>query len=273
MLKPEDAEKVLTKDLANVIRKSQQGKPLTAAERALIQQTAAGGQVSGGNSAFAKTYEDLAQRLGLTRKTLQNASKRYPEEAPRPRADGRHDVAAWSEFVVVKNIARAAEHIAHAASIESEEEGPVTVTDWKAEELKLKCAKLEIENGKVAGELVAAADVEAGLSTMVAAFRQALNNFGPRLAQKVLNVADYHEAEEIVQGEINVLLRTLQNCDFLNEHAPDTVQTASPVVRAPAEVACELPDHKPKTRKAAKPQPKAPKKAAKKTAKKKGTKR
>lgn len=273
MLKPEDAAKVLTKDLANVIRKSQLGKPLTAAERALIQQVGAGGGMGGGNSAFTKTYDELAQRLGLTRKTLQNAGKRFPEEAPRPRADGRHDVAAWSAFVLEKNIARAAEGIANAASSEAADEGPVTVTDWKARELELKCAKLEIENGRVAGELVGAADVEAGLSTLVSAFRQALNNFGPRLAQKVLHVSDYHEAEKIIQTEIDVVLRTLANCDFLNEHAPETLRTAAPVVRSPVEVKAELPDHKPTKKGKLKAVPAAAKKQPKKAAKKKGEKK
>lgn len=265
MLKPEDAEKVLTKDLANVIRKSQQGKPLTAAERALIAQTAAGGQVVGGNSAYAKTYDELAQRLGLTRKTLQNAGKRHPEDVPRPRPDGRHDVGAWSEFVIRFNIARSAEGIANAASTESEQQGPITVSDWKAVELKLKCERLQIENGKVAGELVDGAEVEAGLSTLVAAFRQALNNFTPRLAAKILNVTDYHEAEEIIESEVNVVLRTLQRCEFMEAHGADTLATAAPVVVAPVQVKAELPDHKPR------PKPKA-KVQAKKTAKKAATK-
>jgi len=252
MLKPEDAEKVLTKNIANVIRKAHGGKPLTAAERALIEQTAAGGSLNGGNSAFAKTYDELGQRFGITRKTLQNASKRYPQDVPRPRADGRHDVAAWSEFLIRHNIARSAESIANAASAEAEVQGPITVTDWKAEELKLKCEKLGIENAKVSGELLEAAEVEAGLSTLVAAFRQALNNFGPRLAQKILNVKDYHEAEEIIQEEINVVLRSLQRCEFLDKYSEASTATACPVVGTPAQTAKELPDQRPPAKKAAK---------------------
>lgn len=228
MLKPEDAEKVLTKNLANVIRKANTGKPLTAAERALIEQAAAGGTLTDTGSAYAKTYDELAQRFGVTRKTLQNAQKRHPDDVPRPKPDGRHDVAAWSQFLIKHNIARTAENIAGAPAAENELSGPITVTDWKAEELKLKCEKLQLENSKVAGELVAAAEVESGLSQLVSAFRQALNNLGPRLASKILNVSDYHEAEEIITQEINVVLKTLQNADFLAPSVPP-VNAVNPV--------------------------------------------
>lgn len=274
MLKPEDAEKVLTKNLANVIRKAQVGKTLTAAERALIEQTAAGGSMIGGHSAFAKTYDELAQRFGISRKTLQNASKRFPEEVPTPRADGRHDVAAWSAFLVRNNIARTAEHIAGAASEESfDDDKPITVTDWKAKELELKCEKLAIENAKVAGELVIKSDVESGTSVLVTAFRQALNNFCPRLAQKILNVSDYHEAESIIQVEIDVVLRSLQHCEFLDgvDIRESTCATASPVIAAPAEAVKELPEQQPL--KKGKPRGRGVKKATKKPTKKATAKR
>lgn len=233
MLKPEDAEKVLIKNLANVIRKANTGKPLTAAERALIEQAAAGGTLQDTGSAFAKTYDELAQRFGLTRKTLQNARKRHPDEAPRERADGRHDVAAWSQFLIRHNIARTAENIAGAPAAEGQEENrPVTVTDWKARELELKCEKLEIENARTAGELVEASAVETGATHLVSGFRQALNNFVPRLAQKLDGVSDHHERVAAIQAEVDVVLKTLQRCDFIEGHAPGE-PAASQVISPP----------------------------------------
>lgn len=246
MLKPEDAEKVLTKNLANVIRKANTGKPLTAAERALIEQAAAGGTPQDTGSAFAKTYDELAQRFGLTRKTLQNASKRFPDDVPKPRPDGRHDVAAWSQFLIRHNIARTAENIAGASTAESQDENrPISVTDWKARELELKCEKLEIENAKSAGQLVEAHDVEAGTTHLVSGFRQALNNFAPRLAQKLDGVTDYHERVEVIQAEADVVLKTLQRCDFLDGRS---LETASPVVHSPKQTEQELSDHQVKGR-------------------------
>jgi hypothetical protein len=246
MLSPEDAEKVLTKNLANVIRKANSGKPLTAAERALLEQQAAGGTLTGSSSAFAKTWDELAQRLNVSRKTLQNVEKRaktgeFPD-LPKPRADGRHDVASWSAFFVKHNIARSAEDLPpdDAAALGA----PITVTDWKAREVELKCAKLELENGRVAGELVLATDVEAGLSTLVASFRQALNNLPARVAQKGLDISDYHELEQLVQEECNVVLRTLQTGDFLDPDKAATLATAAPVIAAPDQADCVLPDQK-----------------------------
>ena len=246
MLKPEDAEKVLTKDLANVIRKVHSSKPLTAAERALIAQVGAGAPLVGdASSAFAKTYDELAQRLGLTRKTLQNAGKRHPEDVPRPRADGRHDVAAWSRFLIAHNIARTAEG-AESAPTEHGQDQPVTVTDWKARELELKCEKLSLDNAKAAGELVAANDVEAGLSSLLAAARQALNNLPGRAAQKVLHLTDFHEAEELLQGEVDLVLRVLERCEFLDQVGLNaTVETASPVILMPHQADDLLPDQTP----------------------------
>jgi hypothetical protein len=245
VMKPDEAAAVLAKDLENVMLKAKQGKTLTARERALVQSAAAG-TVDGESSAFAKTYDELAQRLGVSRKTIQNVSKKHREDVPKARPDGRHDVGAWSAFMIKHNIARAAEGVAGGAPSDAEESNaPVTVTDWKAEELKLKCEKLQIENAKVAGELVVAAEMEAGTSTLVTAFRQALNNFGPRLAQKVLNISDYHEAEEVIQEEINVVLRTLQRCEFLEQFGGDTLETASPVVAVPAQAEMVRPEQKP----------------------------
>ncbi len=237
MLKPEDAEKVLTKNLANVIRKANTGKPLTAAERALIEQAAAGGTLTDSGSAFAKTYDELAQRFGITRKTLQNATKRFPADAPKPRADGRHDVAAWSQFLIHHNIARTAENIAGAAATEGQAENrPITVTDWKARELELKCEKLTIENAKTAGELVEAASVEAGTTHLISGFRQALNNFIPRLAQKLDGLMDYHERVEVIEAEVNVVLLTLQRCDFLESKPVNPPDAAAPTAKKKAKI-------------------------------------
>jgi len=150
-----------------------------------------------------------------------------------PRPDGRHDVTAWLQFFAAKNVKGAAEDIAG--------EDERTVKDWKTEELKLKCTKLEIENCKVAGELVDAAEVESGVAVLVGAFRQALNNFAPRLAGKIVGVKDYHEAEEIILEEINIVLRTLQRCDFLKLLESGAPQLAAGIEPSEAQVPISVP--------------------------------
>jgi hypothetical protein len=149
---------------------------------------------------------------------LHKVCQRFPNEFPTPKPNGSHDVALWLAFFAKQNIKGAAEGLPLADSDDDAEEGesgPQTVQEWRAEEIKLKCAKLNLENARVSGTLVYAADVERGVSVLVQSFRQALNNMPDRLAGKIVGITDYHEAVEITQEEVNVILRTLQRCDFL----------------------------------------------------------
>lgn len=210
ILKPDDLDKVRRRQVQNILAKQAKGKTLTAREERVLAEAAT--DTPPGPDNFVKTYDELAGRLGVSRKSIQNWQRKLPESWPRPRADGRHEVAAWVQFM-------AAHHLAGAEPDGHPDDQLLTVSDWKAQELKLKCEKLQLENAKVAGELVLAADVETGLSSLVAAFRQALNNLPGRLAQKILNVSDFHEAEELISQEVNVVLKTLQNADFLEQRA------------------------------------------------------
>lgn len=90
----EVAEKLLKGDLANLIKKVQRGEPLTRAQRATILAARAG-EVNA--ATFAKSWVELGQILGVTRRTLNTWSKRAG--APIPAPNGSHDVSAWREFV------------------------------------------------------------------------------------------------------------------------------------------------------------------------------
>lgn len=263
MPKTQEQQRVLIRDLADAIRKLNGGHALTKAEKALVAQAAAGAPIIGdAHSAFSKTYDELAQRLGLSRKTLQNLRDRHKGEAPRPRADGRHEVAEWAMFLIEKNVARIAENIPTQASVVPEQEGPQCAKDWRNEELRLKCEKLVIENLKAARELIAVNDVEEGMSTLMSALRQAMNNMVGRLAQKILHLKEHHEAVEIIQSEVDQVLRLLENCSFLDDLGDNaTTSTAAPVIATPAQVEELLPNQqadvvkparkaKPKARKA-----------------------
>lgn len=241
ILQPHDLEKVQRRQIQNILAKQAAGKTLSAREeRALVEAST---DAPAGADNFARTWDELALRLQTSRKTLQNVQKRFPGQFPAPRPDGRHEVAAWLKFFLEHNINRAAEDLA--------DNQPITVTDWKAREIELKCAKLEIENAKTSGELIDAAEVESGTSHLVSGFRQALNNFVPRLAAKIVGVKDYHEAEELIQAEINVVLRTLQSCAFLE--SPVTEVNEVTQVKSPA----KKPPRKAPKKRAKKPPPKA----------------
>lgn len=227
LLKPEDLDKVKRRQIQNILSKQAAGKTLTAREERALAEAAT--DTPPGVENFVRTYDELAGRLSVSRKAIQLWQKRYPDEYPHARADGRHEVAAWLKFMTDR-------HLAGADAAGHADDQPITVSDWKAEELKLKCEKLQLENAKVAGELVESAEVETGLSSLVAAFRQALNNLPGRLAQKILNVSDFHEAEELICQEVNVVLKTLQNADFLGSSPVPPVNQVDEVTQAAADL-------------------------------------
>ena len=91
---PDVAKKLLSRDFANLVGRVQKGGKLTRAERAMLQTLATG---SGAAPATAASYVELAAILGVTRQSLNNWKKR--KDAPKPAANGLHDVAAWREFM------------------------------------------------------------------------------------------------------------------------------------------------------------------------------
>jgi len=241
LLTPEQLEESRRKQVENLLAKQAKGKTLTAAEQRTITAAAASSVLP--SIDHVTSYDALAKELGISRMGLHKVCQRFPSEFPTPKPNGLHDVSKWLEFFAAKNIKGAADGVPLPDSddeAEDVEAGPQTVQEWKAEEVKLKCAKLNLENARVSGTLVYVADVERGVSVLTQSFRQALNNLPDRLAGKIVGITDYHEAVEIAQEEVNVILRTLQRCDFLQgfeaakaEQALPTFEDEPEAVEAP----------------------------------------
>ena len=88
------AERLLRADLANIVKKVRSGKPLTAQERRTLTNSASGEAPA--PTDFVKNYVDLAEVLGVTRRTLQDWRKM--KGAPVARSNGEHEVEAWRAF-------------------------------------------------------------------------------------------------------------------------------------------------------------------------------
>jgi len=104
---PELAKAVLEQDLDELQRRVADGKRLTKAEREMLRQladdqgeepTAPADPVPVG---FAKNYVELANVLGVHRRTLQAWRKLIGCPAPRP--DGRLLISEWQEFMATKD--------------------------------------------------------------------------------------------------------------------------------------------------------------------------
>ena len=153
----------------------------------------------------ADSVVELAAMLGVGRASIYRWVKDNPE-APIPDHNGLHDVEAWRSFIEARGLNQSN---ATASANDSQE-----AADWKEEKLRLECERIAIGNAKLAGTLMESSDIEAGLSALLGGLRQALNNVAGRLADKMLHITDHHEAEEIIQDEINVVLKTIQKCEF-----------------------------------------------------------
>ncbi len=227
-LTPEDLQKLETKQLANIIRKLNAGKTPTAREQALLAraatQTPGEVQTPGKplQSAFASTLDELAQLLGVTRKSLQNwrdPAKR-PDlvgKLPTPRADGRHDVAAWSRAMVEHGLARADED-EDLSNVE-----PRTVTDWKRYREELLCKRLERDIEKDDDKLLVAAELEVPVGQLLAALQAALSQFPAASARFLLGIKDAHEAQRRLQVEIDAVLSQLNLALYIEDVLPGIV--------------------------------------------------
>jgi hypothetical protein len=98
-LSPDVAGRILDADFQNVVKKVAAGKPLTVAERARIEARAAG---STETTAYAKTKVELADLLGVTRRTLTSWQKL--KGAPVALSNGMWSVAEWREFVRLRGL-------------------------------------------------------------------------------------------------------------------------------------------------------------------------
>jgi hypothetical protein len=248
-LTPDDLRRVGEKAVANIIRKIVEEKRVpTAREEAILAKHASGEtvevQTPGTPSGFAKTYEELAEACHVDRRTLTNARKKFGKQCPKPRADGRHEIAAWIRFLSERGIEGRGENNPAIDFIDERE--------LRLEERKLRVERERFELRKAKDELIPIAHAEAALGAMLAKFRQTLDSLPGRIAGgideadraeilrvlasaekakltfkqlraqiekgKVRPFADIHARREFVQVEVDQVLTVLSRCDYL---APD----------------------------------------------------
>jgi hypothetical protein len=146
-LTAEQAEILLKADLRNLAKKVQQGRTLSPSERNLLQSVLGGGKPS--KASFARNQVELAELLGVSRKTIQRARKKPGNPGAQP--DGRYDVTAWREFI--RSNGRALD--------DDEDVGASgSPAQLKARHILLQNQKLEFQLAILRKEYIPAADVE-----------------------------------------------------------------------------------------------------------------
>jgi hypothetical protein len=193
-LKPEDIERVLTADLANVIKKVRSGKTLTGRERALLQQNEEHGKRPKPLAASAKNKSQLAAALGISRQLLNAYRKR--ENFPKAEANGTWIVQPCADWINANRVRMGKE--------DADGQG------WTS---RLLCARALREESELrvalveeklrADELVEWAAVHRVWSSLIVAMRQRMLGFANSLS--VLS----QEQRELVRSELLKLMQEM----------------------------------------------------------------
>lgn len=164
ILSPEVAQKLLEADMARILQKVRDKKPLTAPERNLLQQRAAGGvgegEVVEQTPDHVSSIAALCGVLGIDRKTYYNWKKKFSNEIPANRTNGSYDVAAWREFIRRKGLIEGFD------STDDEEDGE-DLDALKRRDLKAKAREREFKLEILKKEYLHKDDVREAVTSLV----------------------------------------------------------------------------------------------------------
>jgi len=192
-LPPDVARKLLNKDLANLVKRVQHGGKLSRNERSMLQNLATASGENAGPTHVPNMVE-LAAVLGVSRQSLNQWKKR--KDAPKPAANGLHEVAQWREFMKRHDL-----------------KGSTAVVD---EETALRARKLlaEVEERelKVAvrkGQYVSIEEVRLEWTSLVGKATALLRNKFENELPPILSGLDATAIQEECRKAIDEVLRTL----------------------------------------------------------------
>jgi hypothetical protein len=142
-LPPDIAKKLLNRDFANLVKRVQAGGKISRTERAMLQSMASG--AGGDGPAYVRNFVELAVALKVSRQTI-NGWKKF-DDAPKPEANGLHDVAKWREFM-------------RARGLKGGEETPDVQQALKARKLLAEVEERELRLAVRRGDFVAVEQVK-----------------------------------------------------------------------------------------------------------------
>src|SRR2546428_12085397 len=147
---PDVAKKLLNRDFASLVKRVRAGGKISRTERAMLQSLAAG--AGGDGPAYVRNFVELASALKVTRQTV-NGWKKF-DDAPKPAANGLHDVAQWREFM-------------HARGLKGGEEIPDIQQALKARKLLAEVEERELRLAGKRGEVIPVEQGRAGWTELV----------------------------------------------------------------------------------------------------------
>ena len=200
---PKEAETLLHADKINIVKRVKDGKPLTEAQRARLLGHSDG-------TRFAKNQTELAQAIGVDRRTIQRWKK--DETFPKAKSDGRWDIAevrAWQGT----------------EPPEEETDDLPSKAQGEARRVWLQVAKLELELDTWRGKFVEVDVAKAEISAMVIKCKTLLLSIGDRVGP-LLSGMEPAEASERINQEIR---------HALSQIAQEGLSTPKPAVEGDEE--------------------------------------
>ena len=192
---PDIAKKLLSRDFANLVARVQKGGKLTRAERAMLHSMAS---ESGSAPPTAASYIELAAILGVTRQSVHAWKKR--KDAPKPAANGLHDVLAWREFMRRNDLKGADAATQEPADIESSLKARRLLADVEERELRLGIRR---------GEFVAVEEVRQTWTEFVAQATAMLRKKFEQELPPILSGLDATGIQEEARRAIDEVLAVL----------------------------------------------------------------
>lgn len=194
-ISPELAKKALRIEAGNALKKIQNGKTLTAAERALIQAIAEGDNPADAKG-FVTTKVDLANALGVSRKTIDRWGKLRRNGPPGAESDGRWNVVEWKRWM---------KETGRGGGVDGD-----TLDDelprLNAKRILLINERLELDNAERRGELISREDVVKEAAEIATSLRSALYGQGASICSEVMKTTDIDEAVKIYTEAIDRVL-------------------------------------------------------------------
>lgn len=194
-LSPSQAKILLDRNALNYAEKVKSGKPLSPSEIAMLESIADGvqaGEISG--KRFAENQVELAEMLGVERKTIQRWLKR--KDAPGKQSNGSFDVLTWREYA--RRVGRK----------DSYGEDDLDAQQARAKNILLQNEKLEFQIGILKRQYVATADVEQWTGDMIAQAKKVLLSGPAALAPQVVGVM-IPEAERLLRDWLHEAMSQL----------------------------------------------------------------
>lgn len=185
-------------DLANIIRKVKAGKPLSSAERKILNESKAKEPAAapkhGKPKAFARNQTELGELLGgVSRRSIHTWSRL--EGAPKPSGDGRHDVKAWQRFMKDNGL--------------KDTDAAVDLQALKTRILTAKAERSEFENDVRKGQFIHIDEMKRDIARHSLTAKSRLLSIPAKVSPFLVLLKDVHAVEDRLRSEIIEGLRYL----------------------------------------------------------------